>query len=374
MKTRLCALLLGLMMIAGCGMASQTDETSSPPEETYTPTYSYVNPDPDMVLITSPGGDITYKDYRLYLDVNEQISRMAARQQMAVCAALERDFKEMGIEIDEEDYQSVAAQDILNLMLYTPSMSEEIATISDATGMTEDEISKAMLLTSRSNYLINLLGEHFTKTAEKELDAESSASSQSSSVTDSGAEEARQQAVYAKVTQMMEDYSADYDTRLSLDDESVLVNIDGEAVPYTDEAKHYIEYMAIGARIDAAAFIQAGEMVFRELERRETEFDRTQFDATLSQYIASVRADEAFMTQLNKFCSIYGATTDDYFKALERPLWLQQVGDLYYIALTDEFNAMPQDAADKPASADDHYVAEFAKLMEGSEVVNITGK
>ncbi|KAF5039139.1 hypothetical protein DSECCO2_547040 [anaerobic digester metagenome] len=173
---------------------------------------------------------------------------------------------------------------------------------------------------------------------------------------------------------MMQEYSADYETRLSFDDDSVLVTIDGQAVPYTDEINGFLDYAAIANRIDAAAFIQAGELALRELERRNTAFDRTNFEATLKDYINNIRADEESMKQLEKLCGLYGATTDDYFKVLERPLWLQEVGDLYYIAMTDEFNALTADSGEKPDSADSYYVQELAKLLEGSEIVNVTGK
>ena len=172
----------------------------------------------------------------------------------------------------------------------------------------------------------------------------------------------------------MQEYFSNYDTRLSFDDDAALATIDGKAVPYTEEINHYIDYIAISGRIDAAAFVQAGEMALRELERRNTEFDRTKFEETLKQYIDQIRADETVMKQLEKICSSYGATVDDYFKVLERPLWLQEVGDRYYIAMADEYNALTVDSGEKPDSADSYYAQEFAKLLEGSEIVNFTGK
>ncbi len=390
MKTRLIALILCLSLVAGCGAASSQGDADSSQSE-YVPSYTYVNPDPDMVMITSPGGDITYENYRLYLDVNEQMNRTVARQNMGVCAALEKDFPDMGIEVNEEDFKTMASQQVLSAMMYTPSFAENLQQISDATGMTQEEVSDAMVLSFRIQYMIQLLGDHYQTIAAEEMDKEDASSasepssetqpaapesdgSASSEPGSEDAEAARQQAIYERATEMMQEYSADYETRLSFDDDSVLVTIDGEAVPYTDEINQYLDYAGISNRIDAAAFIQTGELALRELERRNAEFDRTNFETTLEQYIGSIRSDPKTMDELEKICASFGATVDDYFKVLERPLWLQEIGDRYYIAMTDEYNALTADSGEKPDSADSYYVQELTKLLEGSEIVNVTGK
>lgn len=378
MKTRLIALTLCLSLMAGCGAASSKGDTSAPQTD-YVPSYTYVNPDPDMVMITSPGGDITYENYRLYLDISEQMNRMTARQDMGVCAALEKDFPEMGIEINEEDFQAMASQQLLSAMMYTPSFAESMQQISDETGMTQEQVTDAMILSFRPQYLIQLLGGHYQQLAAEELDKQEAsseaASSGASSEPDSeAAQAAREQAAYDRAIAMMQEYSSNYETRLSFEDDSALVTIDGEAVPYTDVIKYYLDYAGIANRIDAVAFIQTGELALRELERRNTEFDRTNFEETLKEYVGGLRADERAMQQLEKVCGSFGATADDYFKVLERPLWLQEIGDRYYIAMTEEYNALTVDSGEKPDSADSYYVQELGKLLEGSEIVNVTGK
>lgn len=384
MKSRLIALLLVLSLAAGCSAAPSQSDTSVP-QEAYTPSYTYVNPDPDMVMVTSPGGDITYENYRLYLDVSEQMNRMTARQNMAVCAALEKDFAGMGIEVKEEDFQAMASQQLLNAMLYTPSFTESLQQIGDATGMAQEQVTDAMMLSFRSQYLVQLLGDHYQTLAAEELDKEAAASETASSETASSeaassepdgeaAQAAREQAVYEGAMEMMQNYSADYETRLTFEDDSALVTIDGEAVPYTEEVGRYIDYAGMANRIDAVAFIQVGELALRELERRGAELDRTDFEATLEDYISHIRSDEQAMQQIEKACGGFGATPDDYFKALERPLWLQEVGDRYYIAMTEEYNALTVDSGEKADSADSYYVQELSKLVEGSDIVNVTGK
>lgn len=374
MKIRLIALLLALTLAAGCSAAPSQGDTSAPQDE-YTPSYTYVNPDPDMVMITSPDGDITYENYRLYLDTSEQMTRMSARQNMAVCAALEKDFVGMGIELKEEDFQAMASQQLLNAMLYTPSFTESLQQIGDATGMTQEQVTDAMMLSFRSQYLVQLLGDHYQTLAAEELDKEDASSEAASSELDSGAAQtAREQAVYERAMEMMQNYSNDYETRLTFEDESALVTIDGEAVPYSEEINRYIDYAGMANRIDAVAFIQVGELALRELERRDTEFDRTDFEATLKDYVSSIRSEEQAMQQVEKACGSFGATSDDYFKALERPLWLQEVGDRYYIAMTEEYNALTVDSGEKADSADSYYVEALSKLIEGSDIVNVTGK
>ena len=387
MKKRLIALVLCLSLAAGCGAASSQGDTGTSQTD-YVPSYTYVNPDPDMVLITSPGGDITYENYRLYLDVNEQMNRMVSRQDMGVCAALEKDFADMGIEISEEDFKAVASQQLFSAMMYAPSFAESLQQISDETGMTQEQVTETMMLSFRPQYLIQLLGDHYQKLASEELDKEDAASepapaasSEAASGDDASSEPseeaeqaAREQAVYDRAMAMLQEYSADYETRLSFDDNSVLVTLDGEPVPYTEAVSRYLDYAGIANRIDAAAFIQTGQLALRELERPNTAFDRTNFEATLTEYVAGIRADEKTMQQLEKVCGSFGATVDDYFKVLERPLWLQEIGDRYYLAMTEDYNALTADSGEKPDSADSYYVQELAKLLEDSEIVNVTGK
>ncbi len=382
MKLKVIALLLCVLLAAGCGAASSQGDTgaSSPGESAsqseadYVPSYTYVNPAPETVLITSPGGDITYEHYRLYLDVNEQMSRMIARQSMGVCAALEKDFADMGIEIDEEAYEASASQELLGVMMSTPSFSESLEQISDETGMTQEQVTEAMMLSFRTPYLVQLLGNHYQQLAAEELDQADASSGAASESADEAEQATRDQAIYDRAMEMLRAYSDAYETRLDFENDSALVTLDGEAIPYADKISRYMDYAGIANRIDAAAFIQAGELALRELERRETEFDRTNFETTLEQYVAGVRSDEQAMRQLTKICHGLGATVDDYFKVLERPLWLQEVGDLYYLAMTEEYGTLADGSEQKTDSSDSYYVQELGRLLEGSEIVNITGK
>lgn len=65
---------------ASPAVSAASEEAGGIPAEPHVPVYTYENPDPDMVLVQSEDGDITYKDYRLYLDVNEELARYSARQ------------------------------------------------------------------------------------------------------------------------------------------------------------------------------------------------------------------------------------------------------------------------------------------------------
>ena len=72
-------------------------------------------------------------------------------------------------------------------------------------------------------------------------------------------------------------------------------------------------------------------------------------------------------------CGKFGATVDDYLLLLERPLWLQYVGDLYYHALYEEYNALAEDDESRIATFDEYFSVRLEKALEGSELVNVGG-
>lgn len=406
------ALLLALCLLAGCGAASSApaDPASSAPAE-YQPTYTYQNPDPDMVMISAPGGDITFADYRLYLDVGEDISRYSARQTLAHAYLFEQDLKAMGIEIDEEECRTQSEQQLSLLALSSPSVLADMEAIAAHMGIADDELWQTMLMSYRTEYLAGLIQNHYYELAEAkypapEAPAESSEPPAQPDATpeDPGeepvessdapaepgeepaapdeptpeelAEQQRLENVYNELNALLTEYTDTLDARVSYDDESVLLTLDGAAVPYTDEMRRFLDYAAIAGRNDAVSFIQAGELALRELERLEVSLaeDEAAFADNRAQYIEQMRADTLSVELITAFCAKYGATFDDYVKALERPQWLQTAGDRFYLTAIDAYNALPADAPDRPESADQHYVNEMDRLLEGSEIVNITGK
>lgn len=394
MNRKLLCLLTAAVLMAGC---AQGAASSSQPESSDSPVYSYVNPNPDMVLVKAPGGDVTYADWRLYMDVTEQINRYSARQQLGIGELVTQDLAQMGVTVDEEAFTQMAAQNVMMMSLYTPSLAQEMDKVSELTGLSVDALNVAMQLDYRLEYLSGLLSEHFYALAKEKYPAAPADQSSSGPVSSSPqaesaletsqpeqdaassadpaaeAEQARQQAIENEVAAMFEEYSGKLGDRQSLEDESVLITVDGNPIPYTQQHRDYIEYTAISNRVNAASFIQSGELVLRELTRRGTDIPREEFDATLQQYIGSIKGEAVFMEELAHICAKFGATTDDYFKALERPLWFQHVADVYYNLMTEEYNALPEDAQNKPESAEAYYAEQFNTLLEGSETVNIAG-
>ncbi len=62
---------------------------------------------------------------RLYLDVNEELARYSARQSLALAEAVERDLrKNFGIEVNEEEFEQMAAQETAMAYLYSPAVFE----------------------------------------------------------------------------------------------------------------------------------------------------------------------------------------------------------------------------------------------------------
>lgn len=415
MLKRTLAFITAVLLISGCAASSQesssqaASDASSIEEQQYTPVYTYQNPDPDMVMISSPEGDITYRDYRLYLDVGEQMSRYTARQNLAVCHVLERDLKEMGIEIDESRFQEMADQQLMSMLLYSPSISQDMKDIAEATGMTDDEVNSAMKLSSRAQYLISLLDEEYRRIAAEEYVEPAEDKNAVEGETEEEAAQRReyekQSAIYEAATQKLAEYSEDYNTRLSFDKDGVLATLDGEDIPLTDEAKLFIDYSAAASRLDAISFIQAGELSLREINRRGADFDTDAVMTAFQQEVSAMRQNEDYLKQLASFCEPFGATTDDYFKALERPILLQNAGDrLYEIVMNEyeELTAEQQDSSESSepasseassqassessseeqpsadnsiaASADEHYVNLMTELVAKSKIENLMGK
>lgn len=393
MFKKIIAMLLGALIIAGCaagqGSSSETGSSSevasSAVEEEYTPEYKYENPDPDMVMITAPDGDITYKEHRLYIDVTEEMSRYSARQTLSVCYLLERDLKEMGIEINEEEYNKYADEQLMTSLLYSPSLADDIKTIADATGMTEEQANEAMKTSSRAQYLVTLLGDEYQRRAEEEYVAPEEDANAVEGETEEEAAARREQekitAIYEKAMADMNEYSTKYDTRLDFSRDDILATLDGEDIPLTEEYTRFIDYSGMAARADAISFIQAGEISLRALESRGTELDTESLLADFANQVKTMRSSEVYMQQLAGFCEPHGATCDDYFKSLERAIILQGAGDKLYADLIAEYESLSaesdgaeSESLDLATSADEYYVNYITELVNKSEIVNITGK
>lgn len=376
------ALVTALGVLAGCtgttdsGSQASSQEAGGIAAEPHVPVYTYENPDPDMVLVTAPGGDITYRDYRLYLDVTEELARYSARQQLALSAAVTRDLAEtFGIEADEEAFRQAAAQEIAMAYFYSPSVFENLPLIGEVTGLTDEEMNEAIIESYRAQYLINQLGTHFQQEAEKDFPPAAVDSGAEDGKAETEAEQERQQKIYEAAAQRMQEYSLEYEERLDFDPAGgeTLGSFDGEAIPLTAEGGRFVDYMAASSRVEAASFIQQGELLLRALEARDSGVDSTEFEQTLEMYRQQILGDELLCTELSRICGLFGATVDDYLLALERPLWLQYAGDLYYQALYDEYAALT-DGEEEPEQSFEEYVsAAFDKAFEGSELVNLAG-
>ncbi len=381
------ALFTALALLAGCsgspassGAPSSSQEAGGVAAEPYVPVYTYENPDPDMVLVSAPSGDVTYRDYRLYLDVTEELARYSARQQLALSAAVRQDLSEtFGIEVDEEAFRQAAAQEIAMAYFYSPSVFENLGMIGEVTGLTDDEMNDAIIESYRAQYLINQLGTHFQQEAEKEFPAAELPDTIDSGAEDgkaeTEAEQERQQKIYEAAAQQMQEYSLEYEERLEFDPAGgeTLGTFDGEPIALTEEGSRFVDYMAAASRIEAACFIQEGELLLRALEARDSGIDSAPFSESLELYRQQILGDELLYDELSRICGLFGATVDDYLLALERPLWLQYTGDLYYQALYEEYTALTEGEEEPEQSFEEYVSAAFDKAFEGSELVNLAG-
>ena len=382
------ALLTALSLLAGCAsggaaspaVSAASEEAGGIPAEPHVPVYTYENPDPDMVLVQSDDGDITYKDYRLYLDVNEELARYSARQSLALAEAVERDLrKNFGIEINEEEFEQMAAQETAMAYLYSPAVFENFPLVGELSGLSEEEMNGALTMSFRQQYLINLLGTHFQEEAERDFPAAELPAAVDSGAEDgkaeTTAEQERQQKIFEAASQRMSEYSQEYEQRLELDngDGDLLGTFDGEEILLTDEGNRFVEYMAASSRAATADLIREGEMTLRALTALQGEPDRTEFEETLAQYREQIVGQELLYSELTRICGKFGATVDDYLLLLERPLWLQYAGDLYYHALYEEYSALAEDDESRTATFDEYFSVRLEKALEGSELVNVGG-
>lgn len=396
MFKKIAALLLCMALIAGCSAASSQPAASSEaapaaPENAPDGNYTYVNPDPDMVLIKDNDGDITYKDYRLYMDISEQFSRYTSRQQLAICHTIEKDLAEKGVEIDEEQYDTMANGQLEMLYTYYPTFKPDMLTVAELAGITEQQAEEVVKFSFRMEYLISVLGDHYQKLALEEIGEfdPSTITFEENSVNTREQIEAEQaqlhaEKVYDHAMDMMDEYSSHYNDRINLDDDKFVAVIDGVEVPYSDAANWFIGYNAASTRFDAAAIVQQGELVLRDLAKTNELPDKELFDADFSAYIDSVKADTAYIEKIKPYCEKLGATIDDYFLAFQRMSWLENVGNHYYQLLSERYaeehpegvasGEVAPDAVQPEVSFEEYCGAAMDKLFEGSDIVNIMGK
>ncbi len=380
MIKRITALILCAVMMAGCAASTSKTPASSGDQADGQPVYTYKNPDPDMVMITTPDGDITYKDYRLYIDVSESIARYNARQNASIAAVLEHDLAEMGVEIDKQAFNERTELNLETMRKYYTDFDTELSELAEIAGITIDQALTAIKYGFRSEYLIEQMGAALeAQAAEEYVAPEAASSAEGAAVTDP--ELAKQQGIYELATKKMEDYSNSMDGRLSFDKDDVLVTLDGEDIAVSDEASAFIEYSAAAARYDTVSFIQQGELMLKALEKKGIEIDVDAINKSHEEYTANLKAAPEQLQRLADLCAPLGATADDYFEGLKRPLLIEAATNRYYEAVDEEYAKLVEENTNNSGEVngdiptpDRYYVDGMKALMEGSEMVNISGK
>lgn len=170
------------------------------------------------------------------------MARYSARQSLALAEAVERDLrKNFGIEINEEEFEQMAAQETAMAYLYSPAVFENFPLVGELSGLSEEEMNGALTMSFRQQYLINLLGTHFQEEAEQDFPAAELPAAVDSGAEDgkaeTTAEQERQQKIFEAASQRMSEYSQEYEQRLELDngDGDLLGTFDGEEILLTDE-------------------------------------------------------------------------------------------------------------------------------------------
>ena len=381
MFKRITALTVCALMIAGCAASTPAAPSSSESSAAAgQPQYTYKDPAPDMVLATAPSGDITYKDYRLYIDVSESIARHNARQNAAIVAVLEHDLEKMGVNIDEQAISAQADSNLEIMRSYFNDFDGELAQLADIAGLTVDQTLAAIKFGFRSDHLIEQMGAAIEAEAAEEYAPLAIQPSESGDPA-VDPELIKQQGIYDLAARKMEQYSKTMDSRLSFDNENVLVTLDGEDIALYEAASAFIEYSAAAARFDTVSFIQQGELMLNALEQKGIELDVDSINAEHDAYISNIKSTPEQLQKLTELCSPFGATADDYFEGLRRPLLIETATNRYYEVIDEEYAKLLEDntnnsgelAADIP-TPDQYYVEGMNALMKSSELVNISGK
>ena len=377
MFKRIIALVICAVMMAGCASSTPAAPSSSQAEpEADQPVYTYKDHAPDMVMVTAPGGDITYKDYRLYIDTSESIARHNARQNAAVVGVLEHDLKKKGIEIDEQEFEAQAEANIQTMRNYYPDFDTELNQLAEIAGLTVDQTLMAIKFGFRSDFLIEKMGAAIEAEAAEEY---APLAIEPSETVDP--ELIKQQGIYDLASRKMEAYSKEMNSRLSFEKDGILVTLDGEDLPLTDEAAAFISYSAAASRLDTISFIHQGELMLRALEKKGIELDIEAINASHDEYIESIKASPEQMERLMQLCAPLGATADDYFEGLRRPIIIETATTRYYQMVDEEYAKLVEENTNDKGeqikelpSPDQYYVEGMAALLEGSELVNISGK
>ena len=235
MFKKITALLLCMALIAGCSSApskpadpSQTAPGVSDPA--VEGNYTYVNPDPDMVLIKSEGGDVTYKDYRFYLDITELFSRYTSLQQLAICHTIEKDLAQMGVAIDEQAYADIAENQLKALYDYYSTFKPDLEKIAELVGMTNEQAEEVVKNSFRMDFLVATLGDHYQKLALEEMGEFDPAAVEYKEGEELSREEfeaqkkmEHEQEVYMRAMEMLDQYSSKYGERITVYYENSLI-------------------------------------------------------------------------------------------------------------------------------------------------------
>ncbi|MEG2173989.1 MAG: hypothetical protein RR135_00700 [Oscillospiraceae bacterium] len=387
MKHLFLALALSLLLLTGCAQRNASSSSaSSDLTSSAAPVYTYVDSAPDMVLATLPSGNITYNGYRLYIDTNERMDRAYAKQDLALSAVLEKDLTQLGVSIDEAYFDRTASEQV-EAALASEGYTQGVETLRTVSGLTDAQLQNAMKLIFRPQYLTNLLYEHYHTAAQASHPVgavnstpvassadPSNAAPISSLSPEEQAEQERQSRILEDVSGQMDAYYARFKERCDFSNHEILAVIDGNAVNLTAAQKDFITYIGLSNRLNTIAKIQGGEAMLRELERRAYALDEPALAEDMAAYISSLQSDAATLVTLSDSLSSLGATLDDYYKAVERPLRLQYAGYDFSEMLVSDYAALATDDPKRPATEDEYVQQRIQELLGDGELGNILGK
>lgn len=329
MKLKIASLCMALVVLAGCTAAA--------------PKTSYSDPAPDMVMAKTDSAEVSYKGYRLYLDVLEKFAELTARENLAFVEMVSKDLTEAGKEYDKTGFDE-QINPMIDQMMANPMMEPIISEVLKATGMTREQYHEAAKMDYLPQDLYDQMMAHLYDTTPKDQDF----------MTVAGA------------------YQDKFVERADFTSDKVLVKLDGKDIPLTPEHTHYIQYTGAMARAAAIDDIATKHLTLEDAKNKGLITEKDGFAAYQQETIAHLKEDELYNLLLPKALAKLEITEEAYYKEIEAYFWLNYACEGFGDLMQQEYDKLPDQT--KPESIDAYLGGYFDQLLAGYQIVNLMGR
>lgn len=331
MKLKIVSLCMALVLLAGCSAATAAPKTS------------YSDPAPEMVMAKTDSTEVSYKGYRLYLDVLEKFAELTARENLAFVEMISKDLTEAGKEYDKAGFDE-QINPMIDQMMANPMMEPIISKVLAATGMTREQYREAAKMDYLPQDLYDQMMSHLNDTLAEGQDF----------MTVSGA------------------YQDKFVERADFTNDKLLVKLDGKDIPLTPEHTQYMQYTGAMARAAAIDDIATKHLTLEDAKTKGLNVAQDGFAKYQEETIAHLKEDEIYNLLLPKALEKLGITEEAYYKEIEAYFWLNYAGEGFGDLMQQEYDKLP--AENKPATIDEYINGYFDKLLAGYQIENLMGR